>query len=65
MDMQPRRLRIIKPPLPPLGICERCNLQFRSNSVSQSEAEIEIRAAFDSHECEPTSPSVRIRTDDE
>ena len=52
MDMQPGRLRIVKPPLPPIGICERCNCQFRSNSVSQSEAETEIKAAFDSHECQ-------------
>jgi NMD protein affecting ribosome stability and mRNA decay len=45
--MDTRRLRIVKPPLPAIGVCESCNSQFKSNKRSQDEAEIEIRAAFD------------------
>jgi hypothetical protein len=51
--MQKRKLRIVKPPLPAIGICERCNSQFRSSKVSQHDAEHEIKAAFDAHKCEP------------
>ena len=55
--MQTRKLRIVRPPLPPIGICERCNAQFKSSKVSQDDAENEIKAAFDSHKCEPTENS--------
>lgn len=51
VDMQQRKLRIIKPPLPAIGICERCNSQFKSSKVSQDDAENEIKAAFDGHSC--------------
>jgi hypothetical protein len=50
--MQERKLRIVKPPLPPIGICERCNSQFKSSKVSEHDAENEIKAAFDTHECQ-------------
>jgi hypothetical protein len=50
-DMQKRKLRIVKPPLPPIGVCESCNSQFKSSKVSQDDAENEIKAAFDSHSC--------------
>jgi hypothetical protein len=49
--MQKRKLRIVKPPLPAIGICERCNAQFRSSKVSQVDAENEIKEAFDIHKC--------------
>jgi hypothetical protein len=49
--MQKRKLRIIKPPLPAIGICEHCNRRFRSSKTSQDEADAEIRAASDAHEC--------------
>ena len=52
--MDTRKLRIVKPPLPPIGVCEGCNSQFKSNNRSQDEAEIEIRGAFDAHECNPS-----------
>jgi hypothetical protein len=55
--MQKRRLRIVKPPLPPIGICERCNTQFKSSKVSQDDAEEEIKAAFDRHKCDPRESS--------
>jgi len=40
--MQKRKLRIIKPSLPPIGICEHCNLRFRSSKISEHEADAEI-----------------------
>ena len=49
--MQKRILRIVKPPLPAIGVCERCNSQFKSSNPSQNEAEKEIKAAFDAHKC--------------
>lgn len=48
---QNRKLRIVKPPLPALGICEHCKSQFKSGKVSQAEAEKEIQVAFDAHTC--------------
>jgi hypothetical protein len=49
--MHARKLRIVKPPLPAIGICEACNSQFKSSKRSPEEAESEIKAAFDAHEC--------------
>ena len=57
--MDTRKLRIVKPPLPAIGVCEGCGSQFKSNKRSQDEAEIEIRAAFDAHECTPTDSNAR------
>jgi hypothetical protein len=50
--MDTRKLRIVKPPLPAIGVCEGCNSQFKSNKSSEDEVEAEIRAAFDAHRCE-------------
>ena len=51
--MDTRKLRIVKPPLPAIGVCEGCNSQFKSNKRSEEdEVEAEIRAAFDAHRCE-------------
>jgi hypothetical protein len=55
--MDTRKLRIVKPPLPAIGVCEGCNSQFKSNERLQDEVEIEIRAAFDAHECNPRESS--------
>jgi hypothetical protein len=55
--MTTRKLRIVKPPLPAIGVCEGCNSQFKSNKRSEDEVEIEIRAAFDTHECNPRESS--------
>jgi hypothetical protein len=55
--MDTRKLRIVKPPLPAIGVCEGCNSQFKSNKRSEDEVEIEIRAAFDTHECNPRESS--------
>jgi hypothetical protein len=57
--MDTRKLRIVKPPLPAIGVCEACGSQFKSDERSQDEAEIEIRAAFDAHECNPRVGSNR------
>jgi hypothetical protein len=50
--MDTRKLRIVKPPLPAIGVCEGCNSQFKSNKRSEDEVEAEIRAAFEAHRCE-------------
>ena len=55
--MDSRKLRIVKPPLPAIGVCEGCNSQFKSNKRSEYEVEIEIRAAFGAHECTPMDNS--------
>ena len=49
--MHARKLRIVKPPLPAIGICEACNSRFKSSKVSEDEAENEIRMAFEAHDC--------------
>lgn len=49
--MHARKLRIVKPPLPAIGICEACNSRFKTSKRSQDEAESEIKEAFDAHEC--------------
>jgi hypothetical protein len=46
-----RNLRIVQRTPIILGICERCNSQFRSSKPSQGEADQEIRVAFDAHKC--------------
>jgi hypothetical protein len=58
--MQERKLRIVKPPLQEIGICECCNSKLKSSKVSQFDAEIEIKAAFDTHECKLADSSQRI-----
>lgn len=47
--MQKCKLRIVKDvPLPAVGICERCNAQFKSNILY---FEADIQAQFDAHRC--------------
>jgi hypothetical protein len=50
--MDTRKLRIVKPPLPAIGVSEGCNSQFKSDKRSEDGVEAEIRAAFDAHRCE-------------
>jgi hypothetical protein len=53
--MPARRLRIVKKSPPPaIGLCERCNAQFKSN-VPNSTAE--IKALFLVHKCKPMDSS--------
>ncbi len=50
--MHKRKLRFVKTqPSRFLGICERCNSQFKSSKPSQDDAEAEIWAQFDAHKC--------------
>ena len=57
--MHTRRLPIIKPWLPAIGISESRNSQGKSSKRSRDEAENEIKAAFDAHECKEMT-AVRI-----
>jgi hypothetical protein len=54
--MQERQLRIVKEfPPPAMGVCERCNAQFKSdNPESQI---IDITAQFEAHKCKPVDSS--------
>src|SRR5947209_19147626 len=49
--MPKRDLRVVKRTPIALGICERCNLQFRSKEPAEDDAEAEIWAQFDNHKC--------------
>jgi hypothetical protein len=55
--MSKRKLRIVRQGPPTLGICERCNTQFKSGNFTQDAAKIEISAAFDAHTCKPIDTS--------
>ena len=46
--MQKRQLRIVKRTSPAIGVCERCNAQFKSGLPSPS---ADIQAQFDAHKC--------------
>jgi hypothetical protein len=46
--MQKRKLRIVKQSPPAIGVCERCNSQFKGE---------DIQAQFDAHKCKPVDSS--------
>jgi hypothetical protein len=46
-----RNLRIVKLTPIAIGVCERCNAQFKSSQPLEDDAEAEMRAAFDAHKC--------------
>jgi len=50
--MAKRNLRIVRRALPPLGICEYCNKQFKSYLSKTNDAILEIQNLFDAHRCE-------------
>ncbi len=50
--MPKRNLRIVRRALPPLGICEYCNTQFKLHLSRVDEAVSEIQTLFDAHKCE-------------
>jgi hypothetical protein len=52
--MQKRKLRIVKRMPPAIGICERCNAQFKSD-LPYSNAD--IQAQFEAHKCTLTDSS--------
>jgi hypothetical protein len=48
--MAKRKLRIVKStPLPAIGVCERCNAQFKSSLPDTAESDIAVQ--FDVHMC--------------
>jgi len=54
--MQKRKLRIVKKSPPPvIGVCERCNAQFKS-SLSFGSAD-DIQTQFEAHKCKPVDSS--------
>jgi hypothetical protein len=53
--MPKRKLRIIKESPPPaIGVCERCNAQFKSSLPGP---DTDILAQFNAHKCEPMDSS--------
>ena len=62
--MDSRKLRLVKPPLPAIGICECCKAQFKSSKRSQEDAEMEINALFDLHKCKPIETDLGGSEDD-
>jgi hypothetical protein len=51
--MRKRKLRFVRAhPSRFLGICERCNSQFKSSKPTQDDAEAEILDLFNAHKCE-------------
>ena len=55
--MPKRSLRIVKKSPPAIGVCERCNSQFKSDKRSWQEADSEIVKAFAAHKCKPIDSS--------
>jgi len=55
--MQKRKLRIVKQNPPAIGVCERCNEQFKSHLPQEDQAEWEIRTLFERHKCKPVDSS--------
>jgi hypothetical protein len=49
--MPKRKLRIVKEGAPMIGVCERCNSQFKAAS------EQAVTSAFDAHKCKLTDSS--------
>jgi hypothetical protein len=50
-NMPKRNLRIVNLTPIVIGVCERCNAQFKSSQPLVDDAESEMRAAFDAHKC--------------
>ena len=55
--MSNRNLRIVKRTPIAIGVCERCNSQFKSSEPVEDDAEAELRAQFDAHKCKPVDSS--------
>jgi hypothetical protein len=49
--MQKRKLLIVKRSPHAIGICERCNSQFKSSDSDEDVAMIDIGKAFADHKC--------------
>jgi hypothetical protein len=57
VGMAKRKLRIVKRTPPAIGVCERCNAQFKSSNANTAHAELEIMDLFDAHRCQPMDAS--------
>lgn len=60
--MPSRKLRIVKRigPAPYLGVCERCNRQFKvtyGKTFTVEDATAVLQEQFDAHKCEPVDSS--------
>jgi hypothetical protein len=51
-SMPKRSLHFVKGSNPLFAVCERCNARFTSFASSADEAEKQVKAAFEEHECE-------------
>ena len=51
-----RNLRIIKLTPIALGVCEACNMRFKSHQPIEDNAEAEMKAAFEAHACQHEEP---------
>jgi hypothetical protein len=59
--MPERKLRIVrKSPPPVIGVCERCNAEFKSTELSWDDADAEIAEVFAAHKCKLTDNALRI-----
>ena len=58
--MPKRNLRIVKRTPIAIAVCESCNMQFNSHQPIEDDAEAEMRAAFDAHNCNASQNAARI-----
>jgi len=50
--MDTRKLRIVKPPLPAIGVCEGCNSRFKSNKLQRTRWRSKLERHLTPHKCE-------------
>jgi hypothetical protein len=55
--MPKRSLRIVKKTAPAIGVCECCNVQFKSEKRAWNDADAELVQAFAAHKCKPMDSS--------
>jgi hypothetical protein len=52
-----RKLRVVNSGDPLFSVCEACSASFKSSAPQPEEAEREVKAQFDAHECKPQERS--------
>jgi len=50
-----RKLRMLKRVPPIIGICQACNVQFKSIYTEPATAQLDIKASFAAHDCKPAA----------
>ena len=55
--MRSRTLKIVKRTPIALAVCEACAMEFHSHQQIEDDAEKEMKALFDSHECAASAAS--------